>query len=219
MGAGTAVREDLLVTTASVATQLETLRRESWKIWRLGSEANSASEISDIKVHIGYVKSAEKPEHQAFFDMALLTLRDKVPEVCEIASGYELDALDAREPFGCLALSLPAGDSKDPPEPIGRFDVLAPELVKGRIQGLLQLSRDPGAPRMLLLPALMPSHIWGSPVLNSRGKLVAVCTEAAQKTDTGQVRLNYAALVASVADWLKGEGQELWVPVPQRANP
>jgi len=214
MGTACAVRADMLVTTASVATQLETLRRDGWRIWALGSESNSAKEIATIQVHIGFVKSAEKPEHQAFFDLALITLSGRVAEVCQIASDEEIDALDARQPFGCLAISLPVDDPSDPPEPIGRFDVLVPELTKGKIQGLLQLSRDPSAPRMLLLPASMPTHIWGSPVLNASGNIVAVCTEAAQKTETGPVRLNYAPLLKGVSDWLKGKGQELWVAPP-----
>jgi hypothetical protein len=214
LGTATAIRTDFLVTTASLATQMETLRREGWKTWALGSEANSGKEIATIQLHIGFVKSSEKPEQQSFFDLALLSTKGTASEVSELASDEELNALDARQPFGCLIISLPIGDKTDPTEPLDRFDGLVASITPGKIQGLLQLSRDPGAPRMLLLPASMPNHIWGSPVYNANGKLVAVCTEAAQKTDTGQVRLNYAPLVTGVVEWNRGRGQEYWVPVP-----
>ena len=47
--------------------------------------------------------------------------------------------------------------------------------------------------------------------LVSQGKVIAVCTEAAQQTSTGQVRLNYAPVVDALADWLHERGSDLWV--------
>jgi hypothetical protein len=209
LGTATAIRGDTLLTTASVATHLESMRRDGWKLWAISPEQQIRVEITQVVVHVGYVRSSEKPEQQLFFDLAIVSVGGNLPRACPVAAADELARLDQDSRLGCLALSH-GGDNE--PEPIGRFDRLNPELTRGKIQRIDRLSADPAAPRLLLLPGSMPPGAWGSPLFNEQGKIIAVCTEAAQKSATGRMRLNFAPTVEAVSHWLRSQDNSVWVP-------
>jgi hypothetical protein len=77
-GTACAIRADTLLTSAVLAVELERRRRAGWRILAAQpaetQQLESPSiEVTDIRVHQGYMALSKSPTEQIFFDLAILT--------------------------------------------------------------------------------------------------------------------------------------------------
>jgi hypothetical protein len=143
-----------------------------------------------------------------------------LPQTCSVASRAELDGIDRQTRVACLGIVQPIPEEGEAPEPIGRFDLLAPELVAGRLLDVGKFSDGPDAPRLLFLANTFPATLWGSPIFDETGKVIAVFTLVERNDRDNNVAILVAPMLGSVGDWLRNAEPQLWVApkVPQAAR-
>ncbi|MEX0817937.1 MAG: putative Ig domain-containing protein [Pirellulaceae bacterium] len=211
LGTACAIREDTLLTSATVAAAAEAARKNDWTIMALTSTELKSAEpqglaITDTKAHVGYVQT-QSPEQQSYFDLALLTTRDKLPATCQLASAA--DKLVNGEQLAGLGFTISGGA-------LTRFD--RPEPAAHKLELYSVIPFEPGAAGELLLLQLrgeLPEHLFGSPIINDAGEVLGVYAfEGALPPGQNSPPIHYAPVVTLVKAWLSGEGRDHWVTPP-----
>lgn len=222
-GTATAIKSNYLLSTASIGVELERKRQTGWKVWAVSPRDREQRElVEEIKIAAPYDQLKDTPEQQIYFDFALFRVADKLDDVAPLADEGGLAELEKGQKIGCLGIDL-QGESLD------RFTNITPAMYEGSIFLITNLSADGskvGAPRLLHIngrPA-WPRHeydvdktmaaLFGSPILNERGEIVALYSDAAQfpKDDPlAKLDIHYAPVATLAAAFLADQGQELWV--------
>lgn len=176
-----------LLTTANVAIELTKLRNRGWSI-KVGRDSQDEGvPIEQIRVHALYQET--EPDKQPYFDLALLSVNERLTGTTRQATHEELGALKQGAQLKCVAVNH-SGDSFD------RFEELRPEVYDAHVTNVSNLSPDPGAPRVLSLHGEFGENPSGSPIFDDRGHLVALYCDAAPLADGKPDRDNhYAAMV------------------------
>lgn len=211
-GTGCLIGRDTIVTSASVAVELHRYRKRDWNIWVYSPQEDSDVNVREIVVHALYLKLAESPSDQIYFDLAILRMDRAIGEACLMANDSEMDNLEAQDQLGCVGFDHDG-------ERLNRFEQPIPLLQRIDVVSnvALQIGRsgpDSGAPRILFLAGQLVQHPYGSPILDRKGRLVAVYSERradAASGDKEKQQIHYAPTAELVAAWLKGEGTEYWV--------
>ena len=178
-------------------------------------------DITDLKAHIGWVKS-EDPETQLFFDLGLLKVAGSFETSCQLATAESLAELAAQpQSLGCLGFELTGG-------PLTRFDPPTAELKRVELYSVIALPDADGAaadaPPLLQLSGELPANPFGSPIFTRDGKVVGVyAVRASLPADAEPQHIHYAPVVTLVSAWLAGEGQNHWIkpepaPTPPPSN-
>jgi hypothetical protein len=225
-----AVGENTLLTTAREATQLATWRRQQtekggqggFRAWVTNQQLGFKEEVDDIRVHGVYATLADKPGEWVYFDLALLTVTEKLPNTVPLAAAEDLVKLKDGLPLACLGYTHDGNK-------VTEFTKLKPELSAGAIFVITGSQKLSGHPRVLHLRAKVSPNACGSPVLNAAGKLVALYGDAAvvptgevdQATAVALKDLHYAPVVSAelIDTWLKDHNEKLWVPPPVTEAP
>jgi len=218
-GCACAIRNDALLTSAALALELEKRRRSDWQIQATWPKHGTTLSVRDIKVHRGFADTADTPEEQIYWDLAVLTVDGKMADVAALAGAGDLAELEQGMPLGCLAIAHTA-------EPLTRFDTPMVELTRVKLFGRIPLMTSdgvvqPGAPELLCLSGSLPDRLHGSPIVNEAGKIVGVYAEKAYFPDgeAGQSpNLHYASETTFVRAWLAGQGTEHWKAPEWQSN-
>ncbi len=218
-GCACAIRNDALLTSGALALELEKRRRSGWQIQATWPDHGKTLSVRDIKVHRGFVDTADTPEEQIYWDLAVLTVDGKMTDAAALADSRDLSELERGMPLGCLAIAHTA-------EPLTRFDAPMVELTRVKLfrhdplmthDGAVQ----PGAPDLLCLSGSLPDRIHGSPIVNQAGKIVGVYAEKAYFPDgeAGQSpNHHYAPDTTLVRAWLARQGTEHWKAPEWQSN-
>jgi len=210
-GSACAIRNDTLLTSGVLATELEKLRRSGWKIQANWPEHGKTLDVSKILVHRLFLDTADAPHEQIYWDLAVLTVAGGMTDLATLADARDLSVLEQGMPLGCLAIAHNA-------EPLTRFDTPMVELQRVKLSGQIPLPTpdgavQPGAPVLLCISGSPPDRIHGSPIVNQAGKVVGVYAEKAQYPEghASQSRdHHYASQTTPVRAWLAGQGIEHW---------
>jgi hypothetical protein len=210
LGTGCAIREHTLLTSATVATAVESAKQRGWAIVALtaadlGDLQSQGLPITDVKAHIGYV-NGDDPETQPYFDLALLTTRDKLPVLCSLATS-ESELINGQT-VGSIGFTIGGGA-------LTRFDRPKAELNKLELYSVIPLEAGIATDDGLLLLQLqgeMPEYQYGSPVVNSAGEVLGVyALQGELPEDVRATHIHYAPVVTVVTAWLAGAGKDHWV--------
>jgi hypothetical protein len=202
-----AVGNDTLLTTAREATQLASWRAEAGlKIWVTRPADGFKEEVHDIRIHGIFASLAEKAGDWIYFDLGLLTIQGKLPQIIPMASPEDSAGLEAGLPVFCFGYTH-EGDK------ITRFDHLEPQLARGKIYVITASRELPGRPRLLHVKAEISRNAYGSPVVNAEGKLIGLYGEVAAPS-TGIKNIHYVTIVnpALIEEWLKNRNDTIWLP-------
>ncbi len=211
VGAACAIDGDVLVTNATLAHELAKKKEDGWQIWANWPVRNEKLSVREIRVHQGFLATADSPNDQIYWDTAILLLDGQTKDVAILAGLQELLALEQGSEMGCLAITHSG-------EPLTRFDHQAVVLTLGKLANRSELPSPEGsdqslAPVLLHINASLPSNIYGSPVVNQSGHVVGVYAEKSYRPDAeadGSQEIHYATWCYLARAWLAGVGREYW---------
>jgi hypothetical protein len=166
-----AVGDKVLLTTAREAAKLAEWRQQKTfdKIWVTRQSAGVKEEVEDIRVAADYAAVPESTDDWIYVNLGLLTVRNKLPAVASLASPEELAKLKLGTSVACFGFSPAA-------KVITEEDAYKPLLTRGQVLRIA-VSNLPGQPWRLHVQAELPPNLYGSPVVNSDGKLVGLYAE------------------------------------------
>jgi hypothetical protein len=210
-GCGCAIRDDAVLTSATLAVELEKRRQSGWQIQANWPQRERTSKVRGIRVHRAFTATARTPVEQIYWDLAILTVDDSIADVAQLAGPQDLSSLEPGLPLGCLAIEHTA-------EPLTRFDTPRVQLSRIKLLAHDPLASpggepQPGAPELLFVSGSLPDRIHGSPIVNEAGNIVGVYAE---KAYTGEDNANqpsnmhYAPETTLVRAWLAGQGTDHW---------
>jgi len=206
-----AVGRNTLLTSASVASHLQSdFRAKGFRVFARNEATGRRVEIVGFDVHKGWLVTPERLK-RVYFDVGGLRTKDTLSERIELAGAKELARLGVGEPVACLGVAHDCdpiqGDEPD------RFKRFAPSAYPGKILVLTQLEPDPASPRLLHVKGAMPRNLFGSPVVDARGRVVGVYAEAAAIPNEAGLELHYAPVLEPqlVRAYLEGKSQDVWV--------
>jgi hypothetical protein len=210
-----AVSPDTLLTTAREVALLAKWREEGeFKIWVTQPAHQFKEEVQDLRINGVFASLAKKPGDWVYYNLGLLTVRAKLPEVAALASQEELAGLEEGMPLAVFGYFHEG-------EKTTRFDKLEPQLASGKIYVITVGRTLPGQPRLLHAKAVIPNYAYGSPVVSAQGTVLGVYSEAAAPATTtptssaGQsMNLHYMTVVAPemINLWLQKHDAKVWPP-------
>jgi hypothetical protein len=153
---------------------------------------------------------ADAPSDWIFVNLGLLETELELPKSAPLATAEELVSLEEGLPIACIG--YPHDGSK-----ITRFDSFELQATLGKVYLLSSLTCQNKVARLVELKGKIPDNVFGSPILNQRGAIVAVYGESAAREDAASVRdLHYAPVLdlGSLQSWLQGIDNGEWVTPP-----
>ena len=219
-----AVAKDTLLTSAREAMQMAAWRqKEGFKLWAVSPALGLRLrlEIHEIRVHSVFSTLADKPSDWIYYDLALLSVEGELPKIAALASAEDLAELKEDDPVRLLGFTHEG--EKTPAD--RKFE---PQMLPGSIFVTPVPKEDLlGKPRLLQVEAKIPPNVYGSPIFNARGSVVAIYGAPAVPPDqdvppaaAAMKDIHYAAIVSAavVRRWTEDRDENLWV-VPTQAAP
>lgn len=198
-----------LITSADVGVELARVRQRGWPVKVLRNAQDPGLPVDSVRIQAPFQET--EPAKQFFFDVAILSVKERLEDVATPASNAELDA--AKE--ACQLVCLAANHSG---EPLDGFEELRAVAYEAKVRRVDSLSPEAGAPRVLSLRGQLGENVSGSPIFNDKGHLVALYCDPAALADGTPDRANHYAIVVQMGLVKLGVAQaesELWVtPVP-----
>ncbi len=203
-----AIGESTLLTSAREILQLAAWRRQGHRMWVSRSVDGPRFAIKDFRVHHEFAALAGTPADWMYANLGLLVTEEKLPRPVRMASQKELQELEEGLPVACFGFSHGG-------EKLTRFHHLQVRWYRGEVYLLSDAVQENRPPRLLELKAEFPENMYGSPVVNDRGRVVGVYGETAPAQALGVENLHYATVldVPLLQSWLAGSEQG-WVSPP-----
>jgi hypothetical protein len=207
-----AIRHDALLTNGGVAAEIERRRRQGWKVKAVWPSEGQELAVRDVRVHRIFKQTADAPAEQIYFELGILRVAGRHRQIAPLAEPADLAQLDVGHELACVGITHNG-------ETIPRADAFRPELKRGSVFLITGLpipdsSSSAGAPRLLHFKSPLPPNLYGSPIVNSDGRVVAVYAEQAQlpedEADEG-LQIHYAPLITLARAWLAGQGTDHWI--------
>ena len=220
-----AVGKYTLLTSAAVAGELQKFEARGWKVRARNAALKKMVFIDEVRLHGMYIALGGDPQKKIYVDQGVLTTRQLLTNIAPMATVSELAALDTGAELACIGISH-EGDAVKPDDPHGH-DALVPELIACKLFLRTQFDpQSPSSPRLLHLKALhggnMPANLYGSPIVDRQGKIVAVYAEAAAVGGGNRLRLHYAPMIdpalierALVESASEGKDAKFWISPPK----
>ena len=208
---GFAIDEKTVLTSATVATELAKFREKGWSVWAVSLAAGAKHAVEGIRIHVGSAETGAEPQNKVYFDIGLVTVSGPLPAAAALASAGELQELESGYPVACVGIPHDG-------EPINRFQGFSVQSAEGKVFVITSLPPS-GGPRLLHFKATVPANVFGSPVVNAQGEVVAIYSGSAAAADSGAESLNlrYAVVIEPglVDLWQKNQSDKIWVPPQQ----
>lgn len=207
-----AVGEHVLATTASVAEELNKFRAKGWKISATNAALNKAATITAIRIHAVHADLAGDRERGIYVDLAVLDTLESLGDTVSLATEEELAALDTGAELACVGISH-SGDAIKPDD-VQRQKSLAPEAFCGQLFLRTMLDpKSPSSPRLLHFKSQLGENMYGSPIVDRNGRVVAVFAETAAGGEGKHLGLNYAPMLdpALIRMAVEGKDDKFWI--------
>jgi hypothetical protein len=209
-----AVAPQALITTADIGVELARFRERGRAVKVLRDSLDLGVAVERVRIQAPFQDAG--PEEQLYFDVAILSVNERLDGAATFASNAESNALREGSQLVCLA-------ARNEGEPFDGFEELRPTFHEVAIRKVNSLSPEAGAPRVLSLHGQLGDNRWGSPLFNDQGHLVALYCDAAPLADGTPDRANHYAIVVQMGLVKLGVAQaesEVWVaPVVPPAEP
>ena len=203
-----AVDEHTLLTTASVAVELDNFKAKGWKITAANAALKKDVPIWKIRVHAVYPTFADSRVKQIYVDAAVLETMQNLGPQARLASESELAQLDTGSPLGCIGIPH-LGDAVK-----AGAGTSSPKLFRGKLFLKTRLDpNSPSGPRLLHFKAPLDKNMFGSPIVNQDGHVVAIYSETAASGEGRRLGIHYAPVLnpALVQKALEGKYERFWV--------
>ncbi|MDF1842917.1 MAG: FHA domain-containing protein [Rubripirellula sp.] len=230
LGTACAIEDNRLLTTASVAHGINDARGRGWKV--LAADTRNLDliepqgvEIVEVQSHAAYVKAEaiKDPQRrglqQAFFDLALLTTKQSLPNLCTLA---ELEKTVKKDQMvACFGFAIEG-------ESLSQFDSLEPQFTKIKLLDVVPPPNESGIqgrpPFLLQLLGDLPFQPFGSLLVNEQGELLGIYAfEGEIPEDIESEPVHYAVESVHAQAYLNQRGLDLWIktePIqPRDENP
>ena len=168
--------------------------------------------MRDIRVSSAFASLAKTPGDWVYYNLGLLTVAGKLPQVAPLASREALAGLEEGAPVASFGFAHEG-------EKVTRFDKFEPRLSRGKIYVISPARNLPGHPRLLHVKAEIPKNAYGSPLVTARGEILGVYSEAApgpaagtNSDGRGLGNLHYVTIVNldTINLWLQDRNAETW---------
>ncbi|MBN2294853.1 MAG: hypothetical protein JXM70_20665 [Pirellulales bacterium] len=194
----TAIDRQTLLSTASVGIEMQKFLDQGWEVQARNTALKKTVSIGKIRIHAVFATFADDPQKRIYVDLAVLTTRLPLSVIAPMAKAPELAGLDTGNELACVGISHQSDAIKA--DDIRSQDELAPKLVGCKL--FLRTQFDPestSSPRLLhLKPSSsgnLPANLYGSPIVDRQGRIVAVYAETAAMGEGKQLRLHYATMI------------------------
>lgn len=195
-----------LLTSGDVGIEVAKFLERGWRARAVRDSQDAGVRVDRARVHAAFQDA--DPEHQLYFDMALISTTEELQDAATLASVAELAGIEQGQPLACVAIDHSG-------EVIDRFQQLQPDRYPGKVFFVTALSQDAGAPRLLHLRGDFVGKSAGSPIFDDLGHLVALYCEAAQDADEAQSgrAIHYAKLIEPelIERGLTQQDSPIWV--------
>ena len=207
----TVIGPNTLLTNAAVVAKLRThYEKKGYKIWAKNVALGLKLPVKAFVVHKGWTLARER-ERKIYFDIGVLQVAGLLPKQAEFASAEELQRATTGLDVACLGITHQCDAVKG--DGAKEFDAMTPRATAGRVLVATRLDVAPGSPRLLHIKAPIPANVYGSPIVNREGKIVAVYSEAAATAAAKAMNIHYATLVepelAKIA--FGPDGDKVWL--------
>ena len=199
-----------LLTSAREVLLLAGFRDRGYRVLAINPSTGLKTDIRSFRVSREFAAVADAPNDWIFVNLGLLETEHELPKSAPLATAEELASLEEGLPVACIG--YPHDGSK-----ITRFDSFEPQAALGKVYLMSSLTCQNKVARLVELKGKIPDNVFGSPILNQRGAIVAVYGESAAREDAASVRdLHYAPVLdlGSLQSWLRGIDNGEWVTPP-----
>jgi hypothetical protein len=200
-----AIGDHTLLTSADVGIDLADLHRRGYRIWAVGPATNFRTAVRTFCVPLAIAELSE-PGDWFHANLGVLATEEALPKRVQLASPDELRDLEEGLPVACFG--FPHDGAK-----ITRFDTFEPRLTPTEVYLTGGSPRLSGDFQLLELKGKIPENVYGSPILNRRGKVIAVYGKAAPDEGVAVKDLHYAAVLNTrlLQSWLDGTDIGAWI--------
>ncbi|MDG2222584.1 MAG: putative Ig domain-containing protein [Rubripirellula sp.] len=230
LGTACAIDDNRLLTTASVAHGINDARGRGWKVFAADTRNldlidPQGIEIEEVQTHAAYLKaeSIQNPQQrglqQAFFDLAILSTKQSLPNQCTLAELEKTVKKD--QTVACFGFAIEG-------ESLSQFDSLDPQFTKIKLLDVVPPPNESGIqgrpPFLLQLLGDLPFQPFGSVVVNQQGELLGIYAfEGEIPKDIDSEPVHYAVESVHAQAYLSQRGLDLWIktePIkPRDENP
>jgi hypothetical protein len=198
-----------LLTSAREVLLLAGFRDRGYRVLAINPATGFKTEIRSLRVSREFAAVADAPSDWIFVNLGLLQAEHELPKVIPLATLEELASLEEGLPVACIG--YPHDGSK-----ITRFDSFEPQTARGKVYLMSSLTCQDKVARLMELKGKIADNVFGSPILNERGAIVAVYGESADREQASVRDLHYAPVLdlESLQSWLRGIDNGEWVTPP-----
>ena len=227
LGTGCAIAETKLLTSASVASAINDASGRGWTVLAVDTRDFDLRELRGLELqgtesHAVYVRAEAiedeetKGLQQAFFDLAILTTNQQMPQTCRL--GDVQTSIKRDQTVACFGYEVPSGSLTqfDSPKPLFTkvkvLDVITPPneaAIRGRPPLLLQLIGE------------LPFQPFGSVIVNEDAEVLGIYAFRGQLPEgVNSEPVHYAPDAVHAKAYLAGQGLSLWKSAdPSRTKP
>lgn len=189
----TAVGPHVLLSSASVVAHLENdFQAKGFTVWAKNATLDVKYRVVQFAVHKGWALTPQ-PEKRIYFDLGVLRVDEELPQRAELATNDQRSAAGTALEVACIGVAH-QGDAIRADDAVGLRE-LTPRSTRGKILITTRLDPDPNSPRLLHVKGTIPPNVYGSPIVNRQGRILAVYAEAALVDASQPMPLHYAAVV------------------------
>lgn len=207
----TAIGKHTLLTTAWEASspyEREKDPKSGCKLWITNPASDIKMAVRDIRVHAVFTAMEDKPGDWIYYDLALLTVAEDLPNTIQLASPEEITKLEKGQPIYCFGFS--AQDKE-----ITKFSKFPLQHIETAIFIITAPPNLPAHPRLLHIQENIFKNACGSPIVNDQGRLVAVYGSEAmpEHPDPDALKIHYAPVFNPdlIKLGLDNQDSEIWI--------
>ncbi|OHB69900.1 MAG: hypothetical protein A2V70_00275 [Planctomycetes bacterium RBG_13_63_9] len=201
-----AVNDHTLLTSAREVLQLVELQDRGYQISVVNPVTGFKTAVRSLRVSKEFNDLSDRPGDWIFVNPGLIEAEEALPKAMPLATPEELRNLKEGLPVACFGFSHDGSK-------ITSFNIFQPELVPGKVYLMSSLPGLKENGQVLELKGRIMENMYGSPILNQRGAIVAVYGEAAPRKSVGVKDLHYATVLdlPLLQSWLHGRDEGNWV--------
>ncbi len=209
----TAIGGRTLLTSANEVVQMAWYRDQGYRISAVNPTTGFKADIRSFRVSREFAGVADTASDWIFVNLGLLETEQDLPKGIPLATSEELSGLEEGMPIACMG--YPHDGSK-----ITRFDSFEAHMTLGKVYVISSLTCPHKVARLIELKSKLPEKVYGSPVLNARGAIVAIYGESAPRGMASVQDLHYAPVLDldALQSWLRGSDNGEWVTPPSEES-
>ena len=207
------IDDHTLLCSAREVQELAKLRRQGFEVFVVNPASGFEATVRSLRVPKQFNAISGTPGDWIYFNLGLIEIEEKLPKSVPLATSEELSELEEGLPVGCFGFSHDGSK-------LTHFDKLTSELIPAKVYRLTGLRGFDESTRVLDFRSKIKENMYGSPILNDRGAIIAVYGEAVATDNPALRDIHYATVLnlPLLEAWLRDRNKESWPsPSPPKA--